>query len=114
LGYNFLKGTNADESHDRIMTLPLPNFSEINPRIDKRLNEILHRTLVRDLSQRYATAEELLYDLEYYIYHKGYGPTNETLGKFIREVFGQDAPNMENRGHTTILERSTDPAVRRT
>ena len=30
-------------------------------------------------------------DLEYYIYHGGYGPTNETLGKFIRELFGQEA-----------------------
>jgi hypothetical protein len=33
-----------------------------------------------------------MYDLEYYIYHGGYGPTNETLGKFIRELFGQEAP----------------------
>ena len=33
-----------------------------------------------------------MYDLEYYIYHNGYGPTNETLGKFIRELFGQNAP----------------------
>jgi hypothetical protein len=31
-------------------------------------------------------------DLEYYIYGAGYGPTNETLGKFIRELFGQEAP----------------------
>ena len=38
------------------------------------------------------TADELLYDLEHYIYHTGYGPTNETLGKFIRELFGQAVP----------------------
>ena len=31
-------------------------------------------------------------DLEFYIYGTGYGPTNETLGKFIRELFGQEAP----------------------
>ena len=31
-------------------------------------------------------------DLEYYIYGAGYGPTNETLGKFIRELFGQIVP----------------------
>jgi hypothetical protein len=24
------------------------------------------------------------------MYHGGYGPTNETLGKFIRELFGQE------------------------
>ena len=41
------------------------------------------------MDQRYPNADELLYDLEHYIYHKGYGPTNETLGKFIRELFDQ-------------------------
>ena len=51
LGYNIFKGNNADESRDRIMSLPLPNFSQINPKIDARLNEILHRTLARDLTQ---------------------------------------------------------------
>jgi serine/threonine-protein kinase len=106
LGYNVFKGSNAEESRDRIMTLPLPNFSQINPAIDKRLNEILQRTLSRDLSQRYATADELLYELEYYIYHKGYGPTNETLGKYMRELFGQTVPNGEDKGHTTVVERA--------
>jgi len=107
LGYNVFKGSNAEESRDRIMTLPLPNFSQVNPGIDQRLNEIIHRTLARELSQRYATADELLYDLEYYIYHKGYGPTNETLGKYMREIFGQTAvPNADDKGHTTVVERS--------
>ncbi|MGO8696295.1 MAG: serine/threonine protein kinase [Limisphaerales bacterium] len=89
LGYSIFKGSSAEESRDRIMTLPLPNFCQLNSRIDERLNEILHRTLARNLMERYATADELLYDLEYYIYHKGYGPTNETLGKFIRELFAE-------------------------
>jgi serine/threonine-protein kinase len=113
LGYNVFKGSNADESRDRIMTLPLPNYSQINPVIDQRLNEILHRTLARDLSQRYATADELLYDLEYYIYHKGYGPTNETLGKYMREIFGQTAvPNAEDKGNTTVIERASQSSTR--
>jgi len=49
-----------------------------------------------------------MYDLEYYIYHSGYGPTNETLGKFIRELFGQTAPHMAEDTHvkTIILERT--------
>src|ERR1700691_4101797 len=57
LGYNIFKGNSADDSRDRIMSLPLPNFSQINPKIDARLNEILHRTLARDLSKRYASAD---------------------------------------------------------
>jgi len=89
LGYNIFKGRDADESRERILNLPIPDFRELDTRIDDRLNEILHRTLVRDMNQRYPNADDLLYDLEYYIYHKGYGPTNETLGKFIRELFGE-------------------------
>jgi serine/threonine-protein kinase len=112
LGYNVFKGSNADESRDRIMTLSLPNFSQINPNIDQRLNEILQRTLARDLSQRYATADELLYDLEYYIYHKGYGPTNETLGKYMRELFGQAAPEADDKGHTTVVDAAGRHPVR--
>ena len=114
LGYNIFKGSSVEESRERIMTLPLPNFSQLNARIDERLNEILHRTLARDLQKRYANADELLYDLEYYIYHKGYGPTNETLGKFIQELFGQKFPNSEDRGHTTVIEPPTAPALRST
>jgi serine/threonine-protein kinase len=105
LGYNIFKGANAEESRDRIMAMPLPDFCQLNPKIDARLNEILHRTLSRDLAQRYATADELLYDLEYFIYHKGYGPTNETLGKFIRDLFGHKTPGNEDTGHTTEVGR---------
>jgi len=88
LGYNIFKGVSADESRDRVITLPVPDFHSLNPKIDDRLNQILHRALVRDLDQRYSTADEFLYELEHYIYHSGYGPTNETMGRFTRELFG--------------------------
>jgi len=74
----------------------------------------LHRTLARGLSKRYANADDLLYELEYYIYHKGYGPTNETMGKFIRDLFGQKiASNPTDKGETTVLQRpnQTQPTV---
>jgi serine/threonine-protein kinase len=112
LGYNVFKGHTAEESRDRIMTLPIPDFSKLNPQIDVALNTLLQRCLARDLSKRYPTADDLLYDLEYHIYHKGYGPTNETLGKFIRELFGQAGAgrNFEEKGMTTVLERPPAPA----
>ncbi len=87
LGYNIFKGATSDESRDRVMTLDLPDFRELDQRIDERLNAILQRTLARNPDDRYASADDLLYDLEHYIYNRGYGPTNETLGKFIRELF---------------------------
>jgi serine/threonine protein kinase len=85
---NIFKGATPDESRERVLKAPIPDFRKLSSRIDDRLNEILQHSLARDLSQRYADADELLYDLEHYIYHKGYGPTNETMGRFIRELFG--------------------------
>jgi serine/threonine-protein kinase len=88
LGKNVFKGANPEESRNRMMNMPVPDFRTIDNRIDDRLNEILHRALQRDLDKRYPNADELLYDLEHYIYHSGYGPTNETMGKYIRDLFG--------------------------
>jgi serine/threonine-protein kinase len=91
LGRNIFKGDTADESRRRILNQPIPDFRALDARIDDKLNDILHHCLARDLARRYACADDLMFDLEYYMYHDGYGPTNETLGKFIRELFGQEA-----------------------
>jgi eukaryotic-like serine/threonine-protein kinase len=107
LGNNIFKGHSAEESRHRMMNLPIPDFRPLDSRIDDRLNEILHHTFERDLKKRYSSADELLYDLEHYIYHSGYGPTNETLGKFIRELFGQtQAPTVASggKGDTLLLD----------
>jgi eukaryotic-like serine/threonine-protein kinase len=101
LGRNIFKGETAEESRQRMMNLPIPDFRTLDSRVDDRLNEILHRTLVRDLDKRYPDAGELLHDLEHYIYHSGYGPTNETLGKYIRDLFGQTPSAPPPRDSTT-------------
>lgn len=110
LGRNLFKGASADESRNRIMNQPIPDFHALDPRIDNKLNDILHHCLARDLAHRYASADLLMHDLEYYIYHAGYGPTNETLGRFIRELFDQQpakpAPP-EALGQTIILDDTT-------
>jgi serine/threonine-protein kinase len=106
LGYNIFKGATSDESRDRVMTLELPDFRQLDQRIDERLNKILQRSLARDPETRYGTADELLFELEHYIYNSGYGPTNETLGKFIRELFTvpPGGSSYEAVGSTVVLE----------
>ena len=115
LGYNVFKGATPEESRDRIMTLPLPDFRRLDQRIDDRLNDVLHRALARDIEKRFPDADELLYELEHYIYHTGYGPTNETLGKFIRDLFGQSAAHSgsASRGSTIVVNRTSSVAPRR-
>jgi len=107
LGRNIFKGETPDESRDKIMKMAIPDFRELDKRIDDRLNEILQRVLVHDVNQRYPASEELLYDLEHYIYHKGYGPTNETLGRYIRELFGQNPPPEKKSDQTVVMKNPT-------
>src|SRR6185295_19124513 len=69
LGKNIFKGATAEESRQRMMNLSVPDFRSQDQRVDERLNEILQRALSRDIDKRYTTADQLLYDLEHYIYH---------------------------------------------
>jgi len=113
LGYNIFKGKNAEESRDRVLKMSIPDFRNFDARIDERLNEILQRTLARRMDDRYPNADELLYNLEHYIYHKGYGPTNETLGKFIRDLFGQNpVESPAGKGGASLLESTVRVAAK--
>jgi len=103
LGRNVFKGNSAEESRNHMLSMPIPDFRTLDERVDNRLNEILQRALSRDLDKRYPTGDELLYDLEHYIYHSGYGPTNETMGKYIRELFGQIQVAQIEKGSTVVL-----------
>lgn len=108
LGRNVFKGNTAEDSRNHMLSMPIPDFRKLDERIDDRLNEILQRALSRDLDKRYPAADELLYDLEHYIYHSGYGPTNETLGKYIRELFGQMPVVQPEKGSTVVLNRAPE------
>src|SRR5450755_2737217 len=57
LGKNIFKGANAEESRQRIMHQPIPDFRILDPRIDDKLNDILHHCLVHDPNRRYESAD---------------------------------------------------------
>jgi serine/threonine-protein kinase len=114
LGSNLFKGRSPEESRNKVMKMEIPDFRKADKRVDERLNSILYRALARKVDERYPNADELLYDLEHYIYHKGYGPTNETLGRFIRELFGERSLNSLPRakGSTHVMERTARIAAK--
>ena len=55
--------------------------------VPERVCEILLKCLAPDPEDRYASAGELGYDLEYEMYSKGYGPTIVTLAHYVAEKF---------------------------
>lgn len=109
LGYNIFKDTTPEKSRQRIISMPIPDFRTLDRRVDDKLNQILQRALSRKLAQRYPDADEMLYELEHYIYHSGYGPTNETLGKLIRSLFSVrqgTSPAPAGKGGTRVMEHT--------
>ncbi len=60
---------------------------ELNSQIPPELEKILLKALTRKVDLRYQDAGQMGYDLEHFLYHKGYGPTIVTLEKYMRTLF---------------------------
>jgi serine/threonine protein kinase len=69
------------------LNLEIPPPRTINPEIPEELERIMLKGLERDLAKRYQRAGEMAYDLEYHMYHKGYGPTIKTLEEYMSTLF---------------------------
>ncbi|MDX2187361.1 MAG: serine/threonine-protein kinase [Opitutaceae bacterium] len=92
LGRNIFRSADRLESRRNILTQPIPRFSSLRPEIDVRLEAIIQKALQRDRERRYQSAAEMLTDLELYLYSDGYGPTNEKLGVYLRELMDYHEP----------------------
>jgi len=90
LGKNIFRAMDRAHSRLNIQTLPIPKFSSLRPEIDERLEAIIQKALTRDRNKRYQSAFEILTDLEVYLYSDHYGPTNEKLGVYLKELFAID------------------------
>ncbi len=88
LGRNIFRNVDRAQSRRNILAMPIPLFSTLRPDIDERLEKIIQKALQRDRNLRYQSAAEVLNDLEIYLYSHGYGPTNEKLGTYLRDIFG--------------------------
>lgn len=83
----FNTGVDAKEIMENVCSMPIPPPRERNPEIPEDLARIVLKSLERDADKRYADAGKMGYDLEYFMYHKGYGPTILTLEKHLRLLF---------------------------
>lgn len=86
LGKNIFRDSDRLESRRNILELAIPKFSTLRPEIPDKLEAIIQKALTRDRAKRYQCAYEMLTALEMYLYGDGYGPTNEKLGTYLREL----------------------------
>lgn len=100
LGENLFRADEGVESRRRIQTMPIPSFGHLRSEVDSKLEGILQKILKRDRDKRYQGAAELLTDLELYLYSDRYGPTNEKLGVYLRELLAFEEQLRESEADT--------------
>ncbi len=92
LSRNIFRAPDRLDSRRNILTMPIPRFGDLRPEVDEKLEDIIQRLLKRDRDKRFQTSFEVLTELELYLYSDGYGPTNEKLGVYLRELMGYAPP----------------------
>jgi serine/threonine-protein kinase len=92
LGKNLFRSSDRAQSRRNILTMPIPQFSKLRPEIEPKLEAIIQRALQRDRDKRYQSAFDMLTDLEMYLYSDRYGPTNEKLGVYLKDLYGVRDP----------------------
>jgi len=95
-GFHIFETGDIYETLENVKSAPIPDPRKYRPEMSDGLCEILMRALERDLQKRYQTAGEMSVALEYYMYHGGYGPTNVTLGNYIRKHFRSETPEADD------------------
>jgi serine/threonine-protein kinase len=106
LGRNIFRSADRLESRRNILTMPIPKFGTLRADIDDRLEAIIQKALQRDREKRYQNAAQMLTDLELYLYSDRYGPTNEKLGVYLKELMDHREP-----GVPSPLSRSPAPTI---
>ena len=99
LGYNIFEDAIPENTIRNILDMEIPNFSKIREDVDERLNSILHLALQRPRDKRFQTADQMLTELEGFIYGDGYGPTNEKLAAYTNDLFSRDGDEAAKRWH---------------
>jgi serine/threonine-protein kinase len=89
LGENIFAATSEIATRKNILELSIPDFTEMRRDLDPRLDDILQRGLTRDRMKRFQSAQHMLTALEVFLYGEGYGPTNEKLAYYIKDLFSE-------------------------
>jgi eukaryotic-like serine/threonine-protein kinase len=94
LGKNIFRAPDRLDSRRNILGMKIPRFADLRPDIDERLEAIIQKALQRDRDRRYPSAYAMLTDLELYLYSDRYGPTNEKLAVYLKDLMGQALPTV--------------------
>ncbi len=95
---------------ENVVYKEIPPARRAAPEIPEEVDRILAKTLMRDMGQRYQDASRMAYDLEYYMYHNRFGPTNVTLEKYMQRMYPELFKSTPRRSDSEIFPADADPA----
>lgn len=92
LGRNIFRSDDRAQSRRNTLTMPIPQFAKLRPDIEPRLEASIERALQRDREKWHQSAYDMLTDLEMFPYTDRYGPTNEKLDVYLKDIFAVKDP----------------------
>jgi serine/threonine-protein kinase len=75
-----------EAARQAVVACRVPDPRKYRPDLDRETAEIVLKCLCRLPSERWPSAGDLCYGLEYSIYHDGYGPTPASLSRYLGET----------------------------
>ena len=99
LGYNLFLDEDGvpEKTINNVIEMPLPDFPKLRSDLDESICKILSSAMDRNINTRYQSASKMLKYLEYYIYGSGYGPTNEKLNVYVKDLMGENGETAAQR-----------------
>jgi serine/threonine-protein kinase len=108
-GYHIFETADIYETLKNVKEKPIPDPRTFRADLSEDLVRILNRALERPMERRYQTAGEMGYDLEYYMYHDRYGPTNVTLSNYLKKHFlglPAEGRDLSRKASARVLSRA--------
>jgi hypothetical protein len=87
-GERLFRGENAAHSLELVKKSKIPNPSELNPRLSPQLVSIVQKSLERDLSKRFQTAQQMSEALERHLVEDRVMVSHASVGQLVRRVLG--------------------------
>jgi len=81
-----MSGENAAATLNRLMNMPIPPLSKYVPEIDRELEAIVAKSLMKDRNQRFQSAQEMRDALDRYLMRAG-SPRPDEVGRRVSALF---------------------------
>lgn len=107
-GQRLFKASTDFTSSRKVMELPIPVPSTLNPAVSPALDRVVMHALERDLGARYASAEEMASDLERVMQDERL-PAHDH-GKLLKELF-PDEPSVTDVEIASVSEAAEGTAI---